>query len=68
MCLICVEYEKGRLTIKEAYRNLGEMREAITPEHNQEVEAMLEYESYVEATANDDVDDYFYWDEIPFGD
>tara|TARA_B100000427_G_C15218751_1_gene467980 strand:- start:340 stop:543 length:204 start_codon:yes stop_codon:yes gene_type:complete len=67
MCLICVEYEKGKLTIKEAYRNLGEMSESITPEHVQEVETMLEYESYIEATANDD-NEYFYWDEIPFGD
>ena len=67
MCLICVEYEKGKLTIKEAYRNLGEMSGSMEPEHVHEVEAMLEYESYIEATANDD-DNYFYWDEIPFGD
>ena len=67
MCLICVEYEKGKLTIKEAYRNLGEMNESLEPEHVQEVESMLEHDAYIEATANDD-DDYFYWDEIPFGD
>lgn len=24
MCIICIEWEKGKLTTKEAYRNMGE--------------------------------------------
>jgi hypothetical protein len=25
MCLVCIEYERGKLTIAEARRNLGEL-------------------------------------------
>jgi hypothetical protein len=25
MCVICIEWEKGKLTTKEAYRNMGEV-------------------------------------------
>lgn len=66
MCLICVEFEKKKLTLTEAYRNLGEMRETITPEHALEVEAMLDYEWQLQTQEQDD--DYAWWDDIPFGD
>ena len=33
MCLICVEFQQGKLTIAEARRNLGEMLEKIGQEH-----------------------------------
>ena len=41
MCLICVEYQKGKMTIGEARRALGEMREKIGDEHTDEVRDML---------------------------
>lgn len=37
MCLICIEYEKQRLTTREALRNLGEMIDSVGPEHAAEV-------------------------------
>ena len=64
MCLICVEYEKNKLSLTEAYRNFGEMRESLTPEHAIEVEAMLEYEWELQQAE----DDYEWWGDIPFGD
>jgi len=66
MCLICVEFEKGKLTLKEAYRNLGEMRESLSDEHAAEVENLLEYESYI--NEQDTYDEEYDWEEIPFGD
>ena len=41
MCLICVEYEKERLTIREARRNLEEMKEKVGDIHYDEVKTML---------------------------
>ena len=37
MCLICVEYNKNKLTLSEAWRNLHEMFETISEEHAWEV-------------------------------
>ena len=49
MCLICVEYQKGKLTASEAWNNLNEMQEAMDPEHIDVVLSMLffgdEYEN-----------------------
>ncbi len=41
MCLICVEFERDRMTVFEARRALGEMVEKIGKEHADEVEEML---------------------------
>lgn len=41
MCLICIEYEKKKLTAKEAYRNLGEMKDVIKEEHLEEVMELI---------------------------
>ena len=43
MCIICVEYEKKRLTIKEARRALTEMvnTETIDEAHAKEIEHKL---------------------------
>lgn len=41
MCLICVDFQRQKLTAFEAKRALGEMREKIGPEHTREVEKML---------------------------
>lgn len=49
MCLICLEFEKGKLTTAEARRALGEMVPQLEPEHVREVESLL-----AEAEAQDD--------------
>jgi hypothetical protein len=41
MCIICVEFAKGKLTRHEAWRNYVEMSEIIEPDHRPEVEEML---------------------------
>ncbi len=41
VCLICVEFEKGRMTAKEARRALGEMVPKIGAEHAEKVERRL---------------------------
>ncbi|MBL8740597.1 MAG: hypothetical protein JNK04_05880 [Myxococcales bacterium] len=42
MCLICVDFEKGKLTTKEARRALGEMAATLDPDHVAELEQKLE--------------------------
>ena len=48
MCIICVEYQKDKMTIPEARRALGEMRYTpeMTPDHAEEVEQMLEDDDF----------------------
>ena len=38
MCIICTEFQKERLTIPEARRNLGEMVATLESEHVEEIE------------------------------
>ena len=33
MCLICVEYEKGKLLVSEGLRNLEEMKPQLEEKH-----------------------------------
>ena len=42
MCLICVEFQKQRMSPMEARRALGEMRAKIGDEHVKQVEQLLE--------------------------
>jgi hypothetical protein len=42
MCIICVDFERGALKLREARRALGEMREGLDPKHVEEVEAKLD--------------------------
>ena len=41
MCLICIEFQKGKMTVEEGWRNLSEMEDTIPKEHRTEVEEML---------------------------
>ena len=41
MCLICVHFEQEKLTTKEAWSNLMEMRDSLDEEHIEEVENMI---------------------------
>ncbi len=74
MCLICVEYEKEKLTNSEARRNLEEMKESVGDVHYNEVKTMLvqeELEKSWEAFLSGDYENNFddqYWEEIGFGD
>ena len=65
MCLVCIEYEKGKLTIKEGIRNIGEMRESVGEKHYNEVYNML-----TEDLLQQELDNYWsnYYEELGFGD
>lgn len=41
MCLICIDFDRGALKLREARRALGEMRSTLDAEHLQEVEKKL---------------------------
>jgi len=41
MCLICVDFDRGALKLREARRALGEMRQGLPADHVREVEAKL---------------------------
>ena len=57
MCIICVEYQKGKLTANEAWRNLNEMQDILDLEHIDDVLNMIllgdEYENTTKLTAID---------------
>jgi hypothetical protein len=42
MCILCVEFEKGKLTFQETLRNLNEMLSTLEEEHIKEIIKMLE--------------------------
>lgn len=42
MCLICIDFDRGALKLREARRALGEMRESLDLEHAKEVEKKLD--------------------------
>lgn len=53
MCLICVEFQKQRMTVAEARRALGEMAVGLGPEHAQAVQKLLrEAEEQAQATTS----------------
>ena len=79
MCMICVDYERQKISLKAAYQHLQEMREDIGEEHAEEVEAMLEHDFSIQIEENvakarevdseEDEDDYYEWyEEHGFGD
>jgi hypothetical protein len=49
MCLICIDFDRGALELREARRALGEMREKLKPEHVREVEKKLDEAERAEA-------------------
>lgn len=42
MCLICIDFDRGALKLREAKRALGEMRTTLTAQHLKEVEKKLD--------------------------
>ena len=57
MCMICVEFQKARMTTTEARRALGEMIEGLDPDHVEEVEELLTTAEEQEAHRQDQQDD-----------
>ena len=53
MCIICIEYQKNKMTVREARRALNEMRDtpAIDKAHALEVEDMLDEDDREDLTA-----------------
>ena len=41
MCLICIDFDRGSLKLREAKRALGEMRATLDQQHLKEVEQKL---------------------------
>jgi hypothetical protein len=41
MCIICVDFARGALRLREARRALGEMAVSLDPEHVREIERRL---------------------------
>jgi hypothetical protein len=41
MCLICIDFDRGSLKLREARRALGELRSTLEPAHVKEVEQKL---------------------------
>jgi len=52
MCIICIEYEKDKLTINEVYRALHEMRKDLDEEHVQELLTKLDADWWVQWLEN----------------
>jgi hypothetical protein len=42
MCLICIDFDRGALKLREAKRALGEMRSTLDAQHFKEVEKKLD--------------------------
>ena len=42
MCLICIDFARGALQLREARRALGEMREKVGAAHARELEQLLD--------------------------
>ena len=42
MCLICIDFARGALKLREARHALGEMREKVGAAHAREVEQLLD--------------------------
>lgn len=42
MCLLCVEYQQGRLRLEEARRNFRELRSSLPPGHAREVQEWMQ--------------------------
>ena len=52
MCLICIEYAKEKMTIDEAYRALGEMKNELDKEHFKEILNKLDEDWWIEWLEN----------------
>ena len=65
MCIICIEFEKGKLKLGEAVRNYGEMKKGMPIKHQKEVEEKL-FNNFPFYPSQ--YDDEEYWELTGFGD
>ena len=65
MCLVCIEYEKEKLTIKEGIKNICEMRESVGEKHYNEV-----HDKLTDDLLQQELDEYWshYYETTGFGD
>ena len=54
MCLICIEYEKGKLKAREALRNLVELKENLDPDHVKELQNRIITDVWEKRENNED--------------
>lgn len=57
MCMICVEFQKDRMTTGEARRALGEMIDDLDPDHVDEIEELLTGAQNTDSKTDDDKSD-----------
>jgi len=70
MCIICIEFEKGKLKLGEAVRNYGELKESLPIEHQKEVEEKLfnNFPFYPSQYDHYNLNDDDFWEFTGFGD
>lgn len=68
MCIICLEYQKNKLTLKEARRNFTEMSLTLDTDHRQEVEDMLDVAEEMERMEAEYYDPFAEYYDDPFYD
>jgi hypothetical protein len=74
MCLICVQYESGRLKAKEALRNIEETKGYIDEDHYDETKTFLIEEiakaqwAQLELSLTVDIPDDEFYEKTGFGD
>lgn len=67
MCIICVHYEKEKMSILEATRALGEMRTTLDPEHVEEIEEKLFKDALTQQQEEPEEDFWYYINSDYFG-
>lgn len=60
MCMLCVEWEKQRITSKEAFKAIGEMITPTTKEHLQELAERIIQKEVPETQTNKDAEEAFW--------
>jgi len=68
MCIICDQFKDGKLSLVEAVRNYGEMKETLSAEHQKEMEEKLFNDFPFYYPLNEFMGDDEYWEEMGFGD
>tara|TARA_R110000824_G_C15159042_1_gene671718 strand:+ start:1304 stop:1510 length:207 start_codon:yes stop_codon:yes gene_type:complete len=68
MCIICDQFKDGKLSLVEAVRNYGEMRETLSAKHQKEMEEKLFNNFPFYYPLSEFMGDDEYWEEMGFGD
>lgn len=60
MCIICTEWEKQKITSKEAFRAIGEMMTPKTQKHLEELSEKILQKEVPEPETNKDAEEAFW--------